>query len=158
MTQAYELAIYGDYENLSKLIQQQPDSVNAVDEYGFTPLHGMGSEEHYDVVRLLIASGANVNARNVHGTMPLHLAASAEMVTLLVRSGAEINATDDDGNTPLHISVSNRDGYEAIEQLLKMGADPTIPNKWGALPIDTARSREDNEAIALLLPFKPQTR
>src|SRR3990172_7504907 len=51
-------------------------NVNAVDEFGKTPLHGAAARGHVEVVRALrAAAGANVNARDDFGRTPLHEAA-----------------------------------------------------------------------------------
>ena len=60
----YDAAVSGDVSRVDALLKQAPELVNAADPYGFTPLHGAVGEEHVDMVRLLIALGADVNARN----------------------------------------------------------------------------------------------
>lgn len=59
----YDAAVSGDVSRVDALLKQAPELVNAADPYGFTPLHGAVGEEHVDMVRLLIAQGADVNAR-----------------------------------------------------------------------------------------------
>ena len=69
-----------------------------------TPLASAAAATQTDSARLLIAHGANVNARAAGGHIPLHEAAangSVELVTLLIENGADINAQTDDGRTPL---------------------------------------------------------
>jgi len=42
--------------------------VNALDKNGLTSLHHAAAEGHKEVVELLIANGADVNAKSVFGT------------------------------------------------------------------------------------------
>jgi ankyrin repeat protein len=63
-----------------------------------------------EIVELLIAKGADVNAKSEYETTPLHPAAymgQKEIVELLIAKGADVNAMDDFGDTPL-------DGVEKV--------------------------------------------
>jgi ankyrin repeat protein len=65
-----------------------------------TPLHSAASARHVDVARMLLASGADPNARQSGGWTPLHAAArngSLELVDLLLEHGADPSTTNDDG-------------------------------------------------------------
>jgi ankyrin repeat protein len=82
------------------------------------PLHSAASSRHHEVCRLLIAAGADVNARQRHGYTPLHAAAQhgdAELVELFLSAGADPSAPKDDGATPAdtaeaagHVDVAHR--------------------------------------------------
>ena len=68
---------------------------------GSTPLHIAATKE---VVELLIAKDADVNAKDKYDMTPLHPAAGRghkEVVELLIAGGADVNARDEDGDTPL---------------------------------------------------------
>jgi len=71
-----------------------------------TPLHEIVLHEHAgDAIRLLVAAGANVNARDSSDETPLHSAASVgdmEAVKALVELGADIRALCRDNQPPLH--------------------------------------------------------
>ena len=69
----------------------------------WVPLHYAFGGRHYDIVKLLIDHGANVDAE-ASGYTPLHNAAyrgSLEITKLLIVKGANINASDINGDTPL---------------------------------------------------------
>ena len=82
------------------------------------PLHSAAAGRHHEVCRLLIAAGADVNAKQRHGFTPLHAAAQlgdTELLELLLSAGADPLAAKDDGATPAdtaeaagHVDVARR--------------------------------------------------
>ena len=73
-----------------------------------TPLASAAAAKQTEIARLLIAHGANVNARAASGHIPLHEAAgngNVELVKLLIENGADLNARTDDGKTPLDFAI-----------------------------------------------------
>ena len=64
----------------------------------------------------------------------------AEVISLLIEEGVSINATDIYGNTPLHIAVRSRYiPKTVIEGLLTSGVKTDIKNKRGNKPWDEAK-------------------
>jgi len=82
------------------------------------PLHSAAAGRHHELCRFLIASGADVNARQRHDFTPLHAAAQhgdAELVELFLSAGADPTAVTDAGATPAdtaeaagHVDVARR--------------------------------------------------
>lgn len=89
-----------------------------------TPLHfaaGCGEEE---AVRLLIANGANVAARDHHGNTPLHLAAVTGkwiVFSALVDAGADINLRTRLGWRAVDMA-SISEHSSAVDELLRLGS------------------------------------
>ena len=74
---------------------------------GITPLQQAARDGHKEIADLLIAEGADVNAKNDYGWTPLHWAASRghkEIVELLIAKGANVNAKNKYGTTPLDMA------------------------------------------------------
>lgn len=81
----------------------------------------------------LIATGANVHARDDGGLIPLHNACSfghAEVVQLLLSAGADPNARDNWNYTPLH-EAAIKGKIDVCIVLLQHGADHTVRNAEG---------------------------
>ena len=117
---------------------------------GDTALHVAAAAYRPDLVRLLVATGADVGARNRRGAQPLHYAADgspgsmhwnpgaqAATVASLIEAGADPNATDKNGVTPLHRAIRTRCAA-AVSALLDGGADAERPNAHGSTPLQLA--------------------
>ncbi|XP_013391239.1 ankyrin repeat domain-containing protein 50 [Lingula anatina] len=105
------------------------------------------------MVKLLLDSGAEVNAGNRYGRTPLHEAAQAghkDMVELLLERGADPNITNEDGSTPLHLAACK--GHEDnVKLLLDHGADPNITDKYGWAPLHWAAEKGHEDITKLFL-------
>ncbi|MDE2874095.1 MAG: ankyrin repeat domain-containing protein [Gemmatimonadota bacterium] len=118
------------------------DSSGWTEDRGNTPLH-FASRYSWDrtVITVLLAAGADVDARNRHGATPLHVAAASYrdpgVAAELVGAGADLNARDGDGNTPLHAAWDNTNPAVAL-RLLELGADRTLVNDRGQVADPTA--------------------
>src|SRR5262249_20812227 len=100
-TGIYDAAVFGERDRVERIVGEQPEAVNEADDNGFTPLHGLAEEEHPDIAQFLIDRGADVNAANLDGITPLHLASSPLMAELFLRNGANLEARSRMGETPL---------------------------------------------------------
>ena len=98
--------------------------VNAKDFAGWTPLHRAAWKGHKVIAELLIAKGANENAKtNKYRWTPLHYAAiggEKEVVELLIAKGANVNAKMVDGRTTLDAAIYGKNP-ETAELLRKHG-------------------------------------
>ena len=106
MRSACVAAQRGDVDKLRAMLHRRPDIVTndgVGGDSGYTPLHYAAREGHAECVRVLLASGANANARTrAGGATPLHRAAftgEATCVRLLLDGGADPCARDADGES-----------------------------------------------------------
>jgi ankyrin repeat protein len=87
-------------------------------------LHSAAAGRHIEVCRVLIASGADVNAAQRHGFTPIHAAAQhgdAEMIELFLSAGADASARTDDGATPA--DIADAEGHvDAARRLREVAA------------------------------------
>jgi hypothetical protein len=100
----HEAAWEGNIKAVEQHLASGTD-VNAEDDlYGDTPLLWAAGFGHKEVAALLIAKGADVNAKDDTGMTPLNYAAiggHTEVTELLIAKGADVNAKAADGVTPL---------------------------------------------------------
>ncbi len=86
------------------------------------------------ILRILLRAGADPNARNKVGTVPLHNAmsmGSAVVVWDLLEAGADVNAADANKMTALHIALSFVRKIDLIEVLLQFEADVNARDRRG---------------------------
>jgi ankyrin repeat protein len=74
------------------------------DHYGYTPLINAASLGELEIVKILLAAGANINATNNEGMTALHFAENAEIAQFLIKAGADRNAHPG-GETPAQTAV-----------------------------------------------------
>jgi ankyrin repeat protein len=63
---------------------------------------------NYDRIEELLEKGANANARDDYGGMPLHVATAwgrVDIVKLLIKKGVDVDVKNNSGLTPLHMAV-----------------------------------------------------
>ena len=78
------------------------------DDWGTTPLHHAAEEGHKEIAELLIAKGADVNAKEGGDHTPLHRAAVGgheDVAELLIDKGVEVNAKNRLSLTPLDFAI-----------------------------------------------------
>ncbi len=145
----------GDIEQVRNLLDKG-FSVHA-EIGGNTALYLATVEGHEDIVRLLLAAGAEIEAQNRRGLRPLHMAALNgydTLVELFIDKGAEVNIKDnEDEDTPLHLAAK-RGRTNAIKLLLANGAKSTTKNRLGLTPLALAQQEHEAtpEIIKLLQP------
>lgn len=79
----------------------------------------------------LIEHGADPNAQDKGGLIPLHNASSyghVEIAALLIKSNASVNSTDRWAFTPLH-EAAQKGRTQLCTLLLAHGADPLMKNQ-----------------------------
>jgi len=142
------------------LFKNSKDILNNKTKEGDTLLHNMVFFGCYEVVKLLIKYGCQVNIEDVDKQIPLHRSiflSNIKILKLLLKSSKninnDINHKDKDGNTPLHLSILIKN-YLIIDNLLKFGADPYILNDANLVPLDLAKDKNKNFDINIIQIFK----
>ena len=126
--------------------------INAVgNPHKETPLMVASEMGHVEIVRVLLARGANANARDHNMWTPLHWASQErrlEVVQLLLEHGVDANARDQNKQTPLYLALEGR--LEVARLLLERGADANALDHSGQTALHIA-SREGHLENAQLL-------
>ena len=112
----------GNFVEVKRLVEER-QNINDADFAGITPLHEAALEGHYDITKLLLDNGADIN----------------------IQSGQM------DKDTPLIDAVSNLH-YRVVQLLLSRSANPKIQNAQGQNALDVLEStikeyEEDKEEV-----------
>ena len=133
--------------------------VDAVGEFGRTPLQSAAYGNAADAVIALIARGADIHATSpVSGYTALHIAivghhaSSEEAAVVLIEHGADIHAKSRCGRTPLHVTTVE-DVWEIAQMLIVRGADVHVQDQDGLTPLHLAAGYNAADVAAVLLEF-----
>jgi cytohesin len=119
----FDASTHGDLAAVKELLKEDSHSAFLTDNERNTPLHYAAGGGHLEVVKLLLADGADVAAKDYGGAMPLHYAAYGghmDVAELLLANKADINAKDLNGQTPVDCALFRFHG-DMAEALRKLG-------------------------------------
>ena len=170
---------YEDVEEVAELLIAKGADLNVKNTNGNSPLHFALQNENLSdpqdrrdeiykrdeiaseiykrdkIAKLLIAKGADVNAKDANGYTPLQLAVKYkhnEIAKLLIAKGADINAKDANGDTLLHKELYYKyyKDDEIAKLLIAKGADINAQNNDGYTPLRLALQNNNKEIAELL--------
>jgi hypothetical protein len=127
-----------DLTQVQKLVKDNPQLIHTQGRIG-TPLHvAVSKSTNPEIVKFLLDSGADVNARDKRGNAPLNVAVrgrnsdtKSKLVALLLSRGADVNAkTQPAQNTALHVASLNGD-VPVVKILLSHKADVNATDSQG---------------------------
>ncbi|MCX6928749.1 MAG: ankyrin repeat domain-containing protein [Verrucomicrobia bacterium] len=152
-TDFFDAVRAGDAGKTKALLLADSKLAGARTEDGSTALHLAALEGQTEIVRLLLNSRADVNARGLREETPLHMAmydGHREVVELLLAKQANVNAQNSAGETPLH--VAERKGYrDLVEMLLNHHAEVNVKDQQEGTPLHAAAAGGHKEVVELLL-------
>ncbi|HEU4415734.1 MAG TPA: ankyrin repeat domain-containing protein [Candidatus Angelobacter sp.] len=152
-----ELLALGRTEDVRRALSAAPALAKTLSQDGFTPLCLASHFGHEEIVKSLLAAGADPNqvSENPMRVRPLHSAVAGrdERVVLnivkeLIAHGADPNLRQEGGWAPLHEAVS-QSHKSVVEFLVAHGADASAAGTDGRTPRDLVK--EGQTEIARLL-------
>jgi uncharacterized protein len=159
----YETAGFGSAAQLDAMLTADPKAVTSRSSFGWTPLHVAAFAGNVANVELLLARGADANARatSKFRNTPLQAALlSGQYATakVLLERGADVYVRQAEGFTALHEAAQN--GREdLVKLLLDHGAEVGARADDGRTALDMAEKKKHEKVIALLkaqaAPAKP---
>jgi len=122
------LAVIGGHLAAAKLLIERGANVNAAPTPLGPAIMPAVAQRRIDLIKLLLAAGANPNSQR-SGETVLHIAARSgclDCVKVLVEAGADVNAKTKQGQTPIHLA--KRGGkHEVADYLMSHGVVVPTP-------------------------------
>lgn len=120
-----------------------------------TPVHVAAAEGHPEIVEYLISIGANVTKRDKFKRTALIVSLKnnhVRIASILLAAGCPWNEPDSSDNYPLHYACAFG-GIQAIDLLLKAGANINQLNSWKLSPVTVAFLKHHTNIVKKILAF-----
>ncbi|XP_029657321.1 putative ankyrin repeat protein RF_0381 isoform X2 [Octopus sinensis] len=147
----------GDFEDVERLIKENPDKVKETTSNGLTLLMAACERGSISLITLLTESGADLNIGDKDKRTALHYAVDnrqTEAVAFLVSRRANVNEQNSQGDTPLHRAVWNKD-EDVVKVLLNIKGNNNLQvnkkNKDSKTPLHLASQNGQTKIVKLLL-------
>ena len=141
----------GNVERLKALHAINPDTLNSVNENGFSPLIIATYKNQIKVVEFLLKNNAAVNFDSPEGTALIGACykGNFEIVELLIQNKANVNVVGGNNISPLIFAVQSKN-KKLVKLLVQNGADQTIKDSAGRTAKDYAMLLELKDIAELL--------
>ena len=153
-TRLSEAAMQGNSDAVRTLLKEKVD-VDAAQGDGTTALHWAAFRDDLEMVKWLLAAGANVKATTREGAItPLFMACTngnAAIIGAMLKAGADANAVNGNGTSALMTAASSG-SVDAVKLLLDRGADvKTKEHVHGQTALMFAAALNRYEVVKLLM-------
>jgi ankyrin repeat protein len=146
--------INDDAATVRTLLKSNDVDLDRIEDDGSPALLWAVYNDNLDIVRLLVAAGADVSTSNREGMTPLAEAAmngDAAMVEFLLEAGAPVDQGLAHGETPL-MMAARTGNLDTVRTLLEAGAEiDRTENQRGTSALMWAAANRNAEVISLLL-------
>ncbi|KAF5964158.1 nucleoside phosphorylase [Fusarium bulbicola] len=119
-------------------------------------------KERSAIIELLLDNPkTDINAQDIFGMSPLHIAAERKDLAVslfqkLIDRGADISLCTTESRTPLHLAIMNKN-VVSVSTLLKLGADPMAEDAKGLYTLHYAAQTRHLQILQDLLATIPDT-
>ncbi|HEX7139124.1 MAG TPA: ankyrin repeat domain-containing protein [Vicinamibacterales bacterium] len=144
----------GQSDRVDELLRRNPQSAKLRGPLGATPLMTAALYRDASLVKRLLASGADPNARNRAGATALMWAVpDVAKIQLLLDAGADVDARSEEGRSALAIASGTVGATPALTLLLDYGAQPWVLRSDDFSPIRDAARVGDVDMFRTLLGY-----
>ena len=127
----HDAAEKGDLEKVKALLKDHPDLVSSKDEGDGTPLYWAVANNHKDMVELLVASNADVNAKALLGQTPLDVVGQKDIAKLLDTNKSMVTHYENKSVPPIESLLKLSNYFNISIHALSTGQKLFFPFKDG---------------------------
>ncbi|CAG7731706.1 unnamed protein product [Allacma fusca] len=145
-------AAHGDYQKCEEILKRGECDVNGVFS-GHTALQAASQNGHLEVIRILLAHGADPEIEDRDGDRCVHHAAYGDepaVIEILAQSSADLNARNKRRQTALHIAV-NKGFLGVTTTMLRLQCHPSLQDDQGETPLHLSVSKRNETILSILL-------
>ena len=149
-TNIFDACRNGSVSDVVSIYTKNPNSINATNEAGYTPLilacyHGKSA-----IVKFLVDKVDDINGISDYGTplMAAVVKGNIEIIQMLLARNADTNVADANGTTALHYATLFKQ-TEIVKMLVKAGAKVDIKDGRGQSPRDYAVLNRNEQILKI---------
>lgn len=151
---AYETAALGSAAQLRAFLGDDPSLVNKRNHFGWTALHFAAFAGNVETAKLLLDSGADINARagSKFRNTPLQaalLTGEYDTAKLLLERGADVLVRQSQGFAPIHLAAESG-RIDLVQLLLDHGAELNSRSDDGRTAYSEALRRNHSDVAEFL--------
>lgn len=153
----HQAAARGDIEEVTRQLDSGV-SQNMTNTHGDTALHAAIGNKKYEVAKLLLKRGTDINLPDAYGsriTEPFVIGHNLQAVEWILGNGLDPTFRYPNGENELFTAARVGD-IPIVRTLLKAGFDPTLKNEDGRTAADLAHENKHFECAKVLDESLPQ--
>lgn len=149
-------------ERIPRLLIEHGANVMAVNDFGRAPIHEACAHQYNSVFIVLIANGADINAKDLSGKTPIDFIPRyfPEVVEMMRHIDSVCNEDvaliDHNGQTILHRECIAGVGLDVIMNFVRRGGDFTLRDAYGKTSLDYATVTYNVLFFCVLAEMLPQ--
>lgn len=143
----------GNLLKVKSLVEENPGILEARDNKGMTPLALAGWYGKSDILKFLIARGADLNTRNKNGLTPLFSAldrGKSGIAKILIQNGANIKIRGFRNRTLLHMAARSGN-VDIADLLIQKGINVNAKDSRDATPLQCITPGSHKKMIQFLI-------
>lgn len=141
------------YSLVVELLLQNGENIDSRDAEGNTALHvALRSNTTMDIVKTLLAHGADIQVSSNSGIRPIHVAAASrhlDYVLMLIERGVDCGAHTARGELPISMAAANGDGFIVEALMNKEALEPSFEKIDWPATVQLARAVANNDDTAI---------